>query len=650
MNEKATAPMVKSAWPWSGGSYADSDALARMTENLNPMEVAQAALDSGIPTEYYLGNIPSQWAMTGENASAYSRFLDSIGKLKAMDGNSMHVGNHPVRGSLDVPVVRSGKAVGNLAEQEAAMLTRIAEIDGLLTDRDTVRQWKDFDTATDHTVYGQDAGGHLVHPNYNADNYVNPLELDARAAAAQMVAQGKLAEGDAAAWVEKAVAGRRQELLAERGRLNAAEEALRNGPMRKFVKPIYDELTHVDAGGDVLTRTRMQAAGVPLGKADGSAAAVGTGLASKWGDFVHDHNPWGNWLLDNIPGTGWLAGKLGAGSKGSDLVRIGPQLLMSPVNSSLQSVDDIRQGDRASAVNRALEGTTYTNKGTTARVINDMRSNNGEAGTGDQGSSWWSTSWIPGIGNIGLNAYFGGKLFGMTGGARTAVAGAAEAPVAKTMLGRFVKSPSVQNTALVSGLQLYDGYTNAARHGDDVVKTKVPKSGEGGAPTKTVPEARPVQGNGVTLTNAGEAMAARGKDAFDAEVASAVGAYRNGKEYVPGEKGVSGVNREAVESYEKSLPEGGGGSVLSRWWNRVKGTPWPWVAGGAAALGGGMLLGKYLSNRRKERERKKPVRAPQVRSYPVPGYSGFNPVQAPQLRGGWSGDDPFDFYTGDFYY
>lgn len=650
MDEKATAPMVKSAWVWSGGNYADSDALARMTENLNPMEVAQAALDAGIPNEYYLGNIPSKWTMTGDNAAAYSRFLDSIGKLKAMDGNTMTVGNHPVRGQLSVPVVRSGKAVGNLAEQEAAMLTRIAEIDGLLTDSDTVRGWKDFDKSVDHTVFGQDAGGHLVHPNYNPDNYVNPLELEARAQAAGLVAEGKLGKGDVQSWVAENVASKRQALIAERGRLNAAEEALRTGPMRKFVKPVYDEMTNVDAGGDVLTRTRMQAAGVPLGKADGSAAAVGHGLAGAWGDWVHDHNPWGNWVLDRVPGAGWLAGKLGAGDKGSDLVRLGPRLLSFPVTSSLESVDGIRQGDRASAVNRALEGRTYGNSGATAKVLNDMRSNDGRLGTGDQGNNWWSTSWVPGVGNIALNSYFGAgmaKMFGL-GGAK-AVAGAAKAPVAKSVAGKIVSSPSVQSFALGSGLQLYDGFSTAAKNHGNAVSTEM----VGGVLPKNtaMPEKKTSNGNGVSLSNAGAALAAKGSEANDAELVDANISLGTGKSYVPGSKGVSGVGKTLVEAAESQpAPQGGGSSLLSRWWGSVKENPWPWLAGAGALAGGGMLLAHYLSGKRRERERKKPVKAPSVRGYSVPDYRGVSPVQAPRIQGGWSGDDPFDFYTGDFYY
>lgn len=85
--------------------------------------------------------------------------------------------------------------------------------------------------------------------------------------------------------------------------------------------------------------------------------------------------------------------------------------------------------------------------------------------------------------------------------------------------------------------------------------------------------------------------------------------------------------------------------------------PWVWAAGGTALLGGGLLLNSWMDKRRRRAEKVKAKPAPQQSKAVAPKVMPrqqmlpYDYRQEQPIDLGYAvGDDPFDMYTGDYYY
>ena len=584
--------------------FVDSGGLKGLLADLDPYEVAAAAERAHLPATYLADteNVPSKWMMSSSNAKAYSKFLSDIGKLKRIGGN---VTSHTLKdadGSVTVDIPRENGRVQSINSIYDDLESREAELNGLLYTKERVADDAKFNAGlADSSIITRGGDFGSVSRNMDMKTYVSPLDREAA-----YIVEGAGLKGDAAAKALPAVKeDLRRQVRSELASVREQKAAIgRRFP--NMVKSVQEKWHAPNAGGTLAARTSALAAGAVNGDSGGYATKFLKNLEMKAGHKAYKG-------MKAMGAPDWAANIPG---------NVTSALSTLTVGMPVEAIDDAMAAKTHIRNNKATGGGWFANDAR-ARIANLNM-------TGKDGSNIWQN---------GGNAVTKGVLGLLPGTAlgKGAVKGGA----------KLLHIP-LKDKVLVRSLM-------------PVAKTWKGKVGTTLA--ANVPFFTPM---------AADMIATHGYT--DADVAKAEGVERKlleGKEVTPQEKlllnNVAGAVRKSEQQSRQQQPAqqqqpapkpAAGGS--KSWYKN----PWVWLAGAGTLLGGGMLIKNWMDSRRRRREeeeysarmaavdamRRNRAAAIQVRRAAPPMVPYDYRQEQPITVGGWSGDDPFDFYTGDYYY
>lgn len=593
--------------------FVDSDGLRGLLANLNPYEVAAAAERAHLPAAYLAGggNVPSKWTMTSSNAGAYAKFLHEVGKLKGIDGNvSSHVLKDTGRNmTVDLPISRENGKVQSIDAIYDDLEARQARLEGLLYTKERIADMAKFNAdLADSSLMTRGGDFGPVSRNMDMKTYVSPLDREA----ADYVAEAGL-KGAEAAKAEAAVSAElRRQVQEELNTVFKQKSAIRR-QFPNMVKPVEEKWHALEYGGTLADRTSYLAAGAVNGDSSGYARKFLDNIKYKAGKGMYKGLKaiGAPDFVANIPGN--------AANIAADWT----------VGMGIDAVDDAANVKTQLRNNRATGGGAFSND-ERARIANINM-------VGRDGSNIWQNGLGAAVtGTISLvpGAAFGKA--GLKGGAKLLriplkdkVLTKPLLPAAKTFkgkVGRFM----LENTPIaapgVADMIATQGYTD-----EDVAKA------EG-------VERKWMEGKEVTPQE---------RLLYD----NVAGAVRKSEQQSRQKQPAQQPAQQQPKPSAAPKPATGGGKP---WYKN----PWVWLAGAGTLLGGGMLAKEWMDSRRRRREeydyaarmaavdamRRNRAAAMQARRSAPPMVPYDYRQEQPITVGGWSGDDPFDFYTGDYYY
>lgn len=688
--------------------------LASITKDMDPFVVARIAREAGIPYSWLAGqrvgfNTPSP-AQVGKFVEMLER--DSSPRLAGdtdiLDVTSLDTNAKPVssryrdaKGRIPgakvpsrtvVPLYRDSKGqVLHVGGQLDSMFSRLAEIDGTLATAEKLEHMK-----------GGYSGG-VVNMNdvapvaygFDTREYVNPIEAAARIAAMEAGVAPEMLDKV----VAKVVENRTSELQEERRILNRGIDVIKASNPEAY-KAVSEKWNAPHAGGTLYDHMVARHAGADPGKLQGS-------FAGAWQNAV-DRSEKGirrflkpltdsKVLRYTAPGT-YLAAKAAPHVPGTALAAV------SPFTESFDAAQaaGLRQTVNAAAGNRhgnsGNDAAAFTNLLLTGKTGENFFSSSPAAAASPKALAglleMYGTTYTPGVLGGILNAggkataWGAGKIYKPAGDLIRTSGRAAKGAFldANAAGGKIIGEAMASGASKLMGANAASSAYRAARQTANIVGKAnpfswAPKSTAGRAGfglAMMAPAVVAESGNNskslkeeaVRQADAAASADASGKPVSSTGTAARLQNIKNQLEdterrlglqegTVSGKGTFTNFTKPVLESAQQSYDErvaqqarNQGGKPAS-----LLGNPFVWLAGGGALLGGGLLLKAYLDKRtrkaRKEDGKPNPVHkkvvAPKVvRSQPLPSY-GYTQEQ-PLDIGYNEGDDPFDMYTGDYYY